>query len=85
MSWHPYLLAVLAFLVSVCASLVAATDYTTPLAIALLFAMLHFRCVWLCIHRGHARARYALLLLSIPVAVLTVDNLARMSSILGGS
>ena len=82
--WGLYVLAVLTFFASALMSLAASPDYTVPVSAALVSAILHFTCTWFCIRRGRSRGRYALLLLSVPLVVLTMDNLGRMSSILGG-
>jgi len=78
------LLAALAWLVAVAFSLVASPDYTLPVSLALCFAVAHFVSVATLLRRGTTWLRFTWLLLSLALAVFTLDNLGRLSYSLGG-
>jgi hypothetical protein len=66
-----------------CASLVASPSYFLPVLLALIFAALHFISSILVLWRTRSRAKWLLLLLSLPVAAFTLDNLGRLAGLLG--
>lgn len=66
------------------ASLVSAPDYTIPVSLALAFAVLHFVFVTICLRGNRSNYRFLLLLLAVPLAVVTIDNVGRLSYNLGG-
>jgi hypothetical protein len=76
--------AILFWLLAMACSLVASPDYTWPVSLALVFAMLHFAAVAVLVRRGSSWLRFSWLLLSLPLAVYTLDNFGRLSYILGG-
>lgn len=78
------LFAVIAWLVAMASSLVAAPDYVVPISIALCSAAAHFVVVLILIRRATTRLRFTWLLLSLPLAVFTIDNVGRLSYSLGG-
>ncbi len=76
--------AVLAWLVALAASLVAARSYPVPVALALLSALAFGGCAhWLRARTGRG-GRAALVLLALPLLVFTVDNMGRGLHLLGG-
>lgn len=72
------------WLLAMAASLVAAPDYTIPVSLALLFAAFHFGFVTICLRGSRSKFRFLLLLLAVPLFVVTLDNLGRLSYNLGG-
>jgi hypothetical protein len=78
------IVAALTWLVSMASSLVASPDYTAPVSLALVSAALHFAAVMMLLRRGRSPARFLWLLPALPLALFTVDNLGRLSSLLGG-
>ena len=76
--------AVLCWLLSVAASLAAATSYAVPVAVALTSAAAHGICAaWLRRRTGRA-GRVFLVALAAPLLVLTIDNVGRVVHMLGG-
>ena len=75
----------MAWLLAVGLSLVASPDYMVPVLLALCFAVAHFLAVAALLRRGTTWLRFAWLILSVPLAVFTLDNLGRLSYSLGGS
>lgn len=78
------LLAAFSWLLAMALSLVASPDYTVPVSLALVCAALHFAGVTILLRCGTSRLRFSWLLLSAPLAVFTLDNIGRLSHILGG-
>ena len=65
-------------------SLVDTTNHTAAVGIALVFSTLHFWTASLIWRSTRSRLRLVFLLLGFPIAVLTIDNLGRLSYGLGG-
>lgn len=78
------LLAVFSWLFAMAFSLVASPDYTVPVSLALTCAVPHFFAVAVLLRRGTSWLRFTWLVLAAPLAVYTLDNLGRLSHILGG-
>jgi hypothetical protein len=79
--WWTYAIAIVSFIFAAIASQVSSPDYRGLLAMAMTLATVHFYCAWRCIRAGRSRLRFALLLLSIPLFVLTLDNVRRVVAI----
>ncbi|MCP5045470.1 MAG: hypothetical protein GY944_30950 [bacterium] len=77
-------LAIVQWVLAVMFSLVASSDYAIPVSIAVAAAIVHFQCVYRLVRFGRGRLRFVWLGLSIPLAVVTLDNLGRLSYALGG-
>ena len=64
-------------------SLVASPSYSVPVALALVFALVHFISTAAFLRRTHSRAKWFLCILSAPVAVFTFDDVGRLFGLLG--
>jgi hypothetical protein len=74
--------AILTALWSISASLISSPSYGALVGIAQLFAAIHFAvAVWF-LRRIRSALKWFLLLLTVPVAVCTVQNLSRLLPIL---
>ena len=64
-------------------SLVASPSYVVPVKAALLSGALHLACAIMFLIRSHSRLRWLVLLVSVPIAVFSIDNVGRMLNIIG--
>jgi hypothetical protein len=77
--------SLLSWLVAVTAGLVAAPSYVGPVTVSLVAALAHCVCAaWL--RRSTTRGgRLVLLMLTLPLVVLTADNVGRAVHLMDGS
>jgi hypothetical protein len=76
--------ALVSWLLAMAFSLVNALPYMVPVSLALACAVPHFAAVTILLRRGTSRFRFLWLILSLPLAIYTLDNLGRLSASLGG-
>lgn len=63
-------------------SLVSSPDYRGPVGIALVLAALSLTESVVVLIKSRSRARWTILIVAVPVAVFTLDNIGRMLMIL---
>jgi len=66
-----------------CSIVASTTSYFVPVSAALIFGILHFLCAFAFLKRVRSDIKWALPIVSIPVAVFSIDNLGRLISITG--
>jgi hypothetical protein len=76
-------LSLLSALVATALSLISSPSYLGLVSFSLVFAAAHFLCGAFFLRRTASRAKWLLLLVSFPMAVLTLDDLGRLLHILG--
>ena len=69
--------------VSIALSLISSPSYLGLVSLALLFAVAHLGCTIVFLLRTRFRAKWLLLLVSLPVLVFSLDNLGRLLHTLG--
>jgi hypothetical protein len=74
----------LIWLVALCTSLASAPNYDGVVTVALVGAAAYFVCANVLRRRTGQLGKAILVLLAVPIAVLTVDNLGRAIHIMGG-
>lgn len=79
-----WLVVVLSWLLAVAASLVAARSYVGPVVVALVGAMFHWLCAGWLRHKTRPSGRIVLFVLTLPLLVLTIDNIGRAVHMMGG-
>lgn len=65
-------------------SFAAIVDYLSVPLVALALAAVHYLAVYYVFIRSSTRVRWALLLISVPLALVSIDNLGRFSAEMGG-
>ena len=77
--------AILAGLLSAGLSFIAASSYALLVAVAIVLSLIHFFFVLQILRSSESKLRWALLIVSIPLLVITIDNIGRLTLCFGGT